>query len=713
MLGSPLNKGDEEIKGPDPGSRKVDILALGLTSSTLLSHCIMHISRESSTIGAWAGMEIACTGTYLEDLPASFTNAGFSWSQRRLDKQGMCDARQWNWATLSDYQRDEVTWDEALEGITDLGTGAGRKSDEIIITKVRAMLWQATSVTENMEGSSWVLRNLDKNEIVRLLPPQPARAGCRRSACVVDHSGEEEITVDNAILARICWSYQGGQLERWAERSRSNKGVWAGDRFDIIYYEPERSIEDGWLDVTEAALMKKELNMFLTDSIWVCITLVICIAQQVSSAVDNIDPAQADPRGQITCLGDSYPLKLPMIGDFDPNRLTMQQICAKTQYHGGPPGQHIGGYCAVEHPSTPVRRVVFGISANSQVNPVLSNARTMLGWLYRTGGYSFYAGFASLYISQDKQNNIECRGALPPFGLPPPYTIDHFANLQELCASRLSGGYPAANAGGYCHRSAGSGAMIREVWFSDEITPRYEWTWNNFIASLGIRFYCYQRCACTFRPSQTDNTAAFWMKPQVKIWRFLNGYEASQNADGSLTYGQVGASSSSGQVLPAPSQGGTQRAGTCGAVGTAFCPSPWPKALLGPIQQMQEPPDPIIEAVKPRPGSHELTTCGSFCKSVLDCGRKNTEAAASDTDCTCATPSAAQSRYLGLDAVVPAAVCLALMAVPSVSGPLHGRDFVRDGGRLSVGVLWIERWDCAESSALGVRTDFVKIYSST
>ncbi|KAL8632012.1 hypothetical protein Q9189_002277 [Teloschistes chrysophthalmus] len=304
-----------------------------------------------------------------------------------------------------------------------------------------------------------------------------------------------------------------------------------------------------------------------------------------------------------------------MLGDFDPNRLTMQQICAKTQYHGGPPGQHIGGYCHVQE-----KRVVFDISNNAQISSVLSNPRTMLGW--------------------------------------------------------------AANVGGYCHRSAGSGPMIREVWFSDEITPRYEWTWNNFIASLGIRFYCYQRCACTFQPSPTDNTAAFWMKPQVKIWRFLHGYEARQNADGSLTYEKVGASSSSGQVLPAPSQGGTHCAGPCGMDGRAFCSSPWPTALLGPIQQMQEPPDPIIEAVKPRPGSHELTTCGSFCKSVLDCGRKDTEAAASDTDCTCATPSPAQWRYLGFDAVVPAAVCLALMATTTISEPLHRRDFVRDGGRL-------------------------------
>lgn len=61
--------------------------------------------------------------------------------------------------------------------------------------------------------------------------------------------------------------------------------------------------------------------------------------------------------------------------------------------------------------------------------------------LYRNNG-PVSSGYAALYISHDIQNRIECRGDIPPFGLPPPYTSDRFANLQELCASRLSGGYP-------------------------------------------------------------------------------------------------------------------------------------------------------------------------------------------------------------------------------------------------------------------------------
>lgn len=223
--------------------------------------------------------------------------------------------------------------------------------------------------------------------------------------------------------------------------------------------------------------------------------------------------------------------------------------------------------------------------------------------------------------------------------------------------------------------------MVREVWFSDEITPRYEWTWNNFIASLGIRFYCYRHCACTTRPSRVDSTGPVWMKPQVKIWRFLNFYEAIQNADGSSSYGPVGGSSSSGQILPAP-QGGTQRAGTCGATGAGFCASPWPTALMGSIEQVQAPPTPQLAAVKPKPGSHELTTCGSFCRSVKDCAGAKTEAEARGTDCTCAVPSPGLAKFLGLDAVVPAAVCLALTAVNKVSRPLHGRDLRADRGGL-------------------------------
>ncbi len=53
------------------------------------------------------------------------------------------------------------------------------------------------------------------------------------------------------------------------------------------------------------------------------------------------------PRRNITCLGSSYDLQLPIRSDgFNPNEITVQQLCAKTVYGGAPQGQNLGGWCS-------------------------------------------------------------------------------------------------------------------------------------------------------------------------------------------------------------------------------------------------------------------------------------------------------------------------------------------------------------------------------
>ena len=49
-------------------------------------------------------------------------------------------------------------------------------------------------------------------------------------------------------------------------------------------------------------------------------------------AAENFDPAEADPTGNITCLGDSYDLELPTQAHWNPNTVSMQSLCAKTHY---------------------------------------------------------------------------------------------------------------------------------------------------------------------------------------------------------------------------------------------------------------------------------------------------------------------------------------------------------------------------------------------
>ena len=106
-------------------------------------------------------------------------------------------------------------------------------------------------------------------------------------------------------------------------------------------------------------------------------------------AAENFDPAEADPVGNITCLGDSYDLELPLQAHWNPNTVSMQSLCAKTQYGGGPPGQNIAGWCEIPprsrgylHPSNP-GTIAFDASPGAQANAQLQNPRVMLGCLYR------------------------------------------------------------------------------------------------------------------------------------------------------------------------------------------------------------------------------------------------------------------------------------------------------------------------------------------
>ena len=104
----------------------------------------------------------------------------------------------------------------------------------------------------------------------------------------------------------------------------------------------------------------------------------------------------------------------------------------------------------------------------------------------------------------DPANNITCDGDLPSFPLPPPYLVSDFQSPQELCAVQWAGGLSGANVGGYCRRSDPRGALSdygyeNNVWFSDEMTPRYEYTWGggSLFLAASLRTYCYARCWCS------------------------------------------------------------------------------------------------------------------------------------------------------------------------------------------------------------------------
>ncbi len=79
---------------------------------------------------------------------------------------------------------------------------------------------------------------------------------------------------------------------------------------------------------------------------------------------DNLFPLFADPTHNVSCVGmaDELGEELPIRNGFDPNAISMNDLCVKPQYGGGRPGRHLGAYCQPYDP-VPVgvpHRAVYG-----------------------------------------------------------------------------------------------------------------------------------------------------------------------------------------------------------------------------------------------------------------------------------------------------------------------------------------------------------------
>jgi len=239
-----------------------------------------------------------------------------------------------------------------------------------------------------------------------------------------------------------------------------------------------------------------------------------------------------------------------------------------------------------------------------------------------------------------------------------------------------------ANAGGYCHRSNprgpfGSYAHQNYVWFSDEMTPRYEYRWRgpSFFLAASLRTYCYAHCWCN---SVGRNKTA---TPKFTVWQFLRNHQLVMHTDGSIDYGKRsplsrGIYDKIATVLP-PQSGSTQNtAGTCGPDGKQFCPSTWPTDVLGAIPR--SPPfsteigAPVISSFQPA-NTHptkNMTVCGARCSAQSDCSTS-----VSGNTCDCAFPNPEDAGRLGLDPVSPPSICLALDTQTfGVLSTLFGRD---------------------------------------
>jgi hypothetical protein len=229
---------------------KRDITALGLCSQTLWQHMLERVeSAYRNNAAPWADCEIACTGTYLVDLPESFDKDNMALDSV-TSRNGQADvpmARQFNWAAWVEYKRpkdnQQDEWRLALRA---------RRIAAAIPESCWAKLEEDVSCSKlfpnpTSKGSGWVLRNQTTKEYVRICASSE-----HNGDCVVHVSSARWLRLDDVLIMRICWttrsSYEEkGDLKRGLHLYR---GKWAGHRFDIVMQEDSLAERDGWKNIT-------------------------------------------------------------------------------------------------------------------------------------------------------------------------------------------------------------------------------------------------------------------------------------------------------------------------------------------------------------------------------------------------------------------------------------------------------------------------------
>jgi hypothetical protein len=209
-----------------------DVINAGLCSRSLWSHVLLHIKRVTHSISpAWAGVPILCTGSWLRDLPHTLYKL-YPAEKANEDRYrqhvgrwyGACPARDWNWNALSEVYEDydpetekyiqygfnEVDGKSARQTLLDALTSA--LDGPNIPMSVQEGLWDdmlASFAVSAESGRQLVLRNLDAKEYFRLCVASMSSE--HRIEIVVEDS--EHLTLDQALLTRICWGSTNGSHE--------------------------------------------------------------------------------------------------------------------------------------------------------------------------------------------------------------------------------------------------------------------------------------------------------------------------------------------------------------------------------------------------------------------------------------------------------------------------------------------------------------------
>ena len=462
--------------------------------------------------------------------------------------------------------------------------------------------------------------------------------------------------------------------------------------------------------------MKMRPCLQIISSVYFCATVSRCVDPPTDPQLPSLqDLLVADPSRNITCLGDKSDIGWNLrLENYDGR--SMQKLCADPLYGGSDATPNLRGYCqngdvffssiagladrwtqlkglrsylecrnrcfCNDGLPDPLQQPKEVAETRKTFVPPNRHSRYTISVDRRTSAQGRWPNLATrIYSSSNNPNDlghqpgssfamhvqfedvgilpsnmISCGGPLPDFPLPPPFDGHDFATNQALCAVQLSGGNPAANAGGYCHRIEPLSTGERVVAFADDMTPRLDWTWSgttgaSFFHTASIRFHCWKNCICRDRTRKKN-----YMDPQVQMWEWL--VENLPDVKDLMSFGTgnrypMGSSTDAKGKTRTSARGGNQRAAECAdtQAPTETCAIPWPFEILGPV------PKELLKFSPPKPpaiaGWDANKACGNQCSGNGDCG----------SDCLCRRPSVEEAKTLGVDPVVPLAMCLDIGSV--------------------------------------------------
>jgi hypothetical protein len=227
-----------------------DITALGLCSQTLWRHMLERVeSAYRKSAAPWADLEIACTGTYLVDLPESFNkdNMALDSVTSRGGRGRMVLARQFNWAAWVEYKRPKDNQQDEWRSALRAHRIAAAIPESCWVKLEEDVSCSKFFPKPTSKGPGWVLRNQTTKEYVRI-----SASSEHSGDCVVHVSSARWLRLDDVLIMRICWTTRSSYEEKEDLKRGLHlyRGIWAGHRFDIVMQEDSLAERNGWKNIT-------------------------------------------------------------------------------------------------------------------------------------------------------------------------------------------------------------------------------------------------------------------------------------------------------------------------------------------------------------------------------------------------------------------------------------------------------------------------------